>query len=437
FNVSVYYEDTVRGVGILGADISVQIEGFDYTTTIFDYEDGYYNITIDFTDTEFTGYGAFDVRIDVNLTNYYNSTNFLSIDVLGETSVSVTKIPDLITFDSGDQLNISVYYEDIVRGIGIPGADISIKVDGSDYTTTIFDYENGYYIITIDFTDPEFMGYGTFNLQIDTKLSHYYNSTDFLSVSVLGETSVIISKIPNLITYDSGDQLNISIYYEDSIRGVGIPGADISIQVDGSDYTTTIFDYENGYYNITIDFSDSEFTGYGTFNLQIDTKLSYYYNSTDFLSVNVLGETSASVSKIPDLTTYDSEDLFNISVYYEDMIRNLGITGANITAQVDSSDYTTTIFDYGNGYYNISVNCSDLIFDGYGWISFKVDINLPNYYNYTEYMDIKILGLTDYSLLNLTQYNQLVNQNDTIYEAFQGENITLYMNFINLLFMGN
>ncbi|KKL73505.1 hypothetical protein LCGC14_2074220, partial [marine sediment metagenome] len=453
-NISVYYNDTIRNVGISGANLTIYVNNRSnpyYAATWFDYGNGYYNITINLNNTLFSGYGQFNLIIDVNKTNYYNQTSSLiSIDIRGETTTIFDKEPVQSVYDSGDALNISIYYNDTIKNVGISGANLTIYVNSRSnpyYAATWFDYGNGYYNITIDFTDTKFNDYGQFTLIIDVNKTNYYNQTSSLiSIDILGETTTTFDIEPVQSVYDSGDALNISIYYNDTIRNVGISGANLTIYVNSRSnpyYTATWFDYGNGYYNITIDFTDTKFDDYGQFNLIIDVNKTNYYNQTSSpISIDILGETTTTFDKEPVQTVYDSGDTLNISIYYNDTIKNVGISGANLTIYVNSRSnpyYAATWFDYGNGYYNITINLNNTLFSGYGQFNLIIDVNKTNYYNQTSSLiSIDIRGETTTifdkepvqsvydsgDALNISIY-----YNDTIKNVgISGANLTIYVN---------
>ena len=52
--------------------------------------------------------------------------------------------------------------------------------------------------------------------------------------------------------------------------------------------------------------------------------------------------------------------------------------------------------------------------------------------NQSEEINIKLFGLTSLNLINLTEYNIIISLNGTIYEAYTGQNITIYANFVCL-----
>ncbi|MFX1289054.1 MAG: hypothetical protein ACFFFY_10920, partial [Promethearchaeota archaeon] len=49
-------------------------------------------------------------------------------------------------------------------------------------------------------------------------------------------------------------------------------------------------------------------------------------------------------------------------------------------------------FDYGDGNYQISINCSDSDFNSYGYFPIRVNVSLPNYYNQTDTLNTLIVG---------------------------------------------
>ena len=55
----------------------------------------------------------------------------------------------------------------------------------------------------------------------------------------------------------------------------------MTIEIDGVQYITTIYDYGTGDYNITLNFADSIFNGYGTFAIRVNVSLIYYENQTN------------------------------------------------------------------------------------------------------------------------------------------------------------
>ncbi|KKM90103.1 hypothetical protein LCGC14_1242000, partial [marine sediment metagenome] len=415
--VNVQYYDSFKGGEWLSAEVTAWVNNYNYTANAsIAWDATYYYIEFNFSHWEFRGYGGFTIKVELNKTYYYNATQSYNIYVGGPTSATFNKNPPKLIYDSGETLNISVYYEDTTLVSGIPGANLYIFVNNmsNPYSTTIYDYGDGNYNITIDFTDPIFNGYGSFDLIVVINKTNYqgHTSTPFIGIVIRGETTATFDKDPDQSIYYSGDTLNISVYYGDIIKSVGISGADLYIFVNSrsNPYSTTIYDYGDGNYNITIDFTDNIFNGYGSFNLFVDVNKTNYNNQTSApISINMLGETTATIDKDPSKLDYDSGDTLNISVYYKDSIKNVGISGADIYIFVNnrSNLYSTTKYDYGDGNYNITIDFTDNIFNGYGLFDLVIDVNKTYYYNGTQSYNIRVLGLTSFNLIrpdNKTSY---------------------------------
>jgi hypothetical protein len=116
-------------------------------------------------------------------------------------------------------------------------------------------------------------------------------------------------------------------------------------------------------------------TEYGQFKIQV-----IWHNDT----AGGLFEKNLTIMAVTDLTLVSPpldqdrfvDDIFNITVYYNDTGKNLGdqgIVGANIAV----NDTYIDIVDEGDGNYNIKVNSSDY---GYGWNYLKIDAD-ESYYN--------------------------------------------------------
>ena len=84
------------------------------------------------------------------------------------------------------------------------------------------------------------------------------------------------------------------------------------------------------------------------------------------------------------------------------------------------------------GYYNITVDCSIFLHDDYGLKNVTFSANKTYYENSTLVFNFNVVCLTAGSLINLTQYGQILVYNGSGYQAFLGENVTIYMNYTSL-----
>ncbi|GAH88851.1 unnamed protein product, partial [marine sediment metagenome] len=125
----------------------------------------------------------------------------------------------------------------------------------------------------------------------------------------------------------------------------------------------------------------------------------------------ITGETSLSTTKFPDpiIGYYNSDELFNITAYFEDIGRSEGINGglAKIfVKEVSASsyqEYIPVIIDpFGGGYYNITVDCSDPIFNPYGKYNIKINITKSHYYTAEDILGEIVVGNTTLTILDPT-----------------------------------
>ncbi|GAG79424.1 unnamed protein product [marine sediment metagenome] len=206
----------------------------------------------------------------------------------------------------------------------------------------------------------------------------------YIVIGITGETSLDVSVMPVRNFYYSTEVFNITAYFNDTARNQGINGATIDIDVDGSVYSPlSLFDYGNGYYNITVDCSDPIFSNYGSFQMRINATKLNYYKSVDSSFELIVGNTTLTRLSPPLNSPYVSGESFNITIFYRDVVQDSGINGATIDIDVDGSVYTPlSLFDYGNGYYNITIDVDNAQFGStYGFRTIKINASKTHYNN--------------------------------------------------------
>ncbi len=397
-NLSISYNDTVKIEGINDANISVfvnnranQYTGFEW----FAYGDGYYNVSVNFTHSIFNGYGPFSLIVDINKTNYDNHTIIKNIIVYGETSASFSKEPNLVYFNSGDALNISIYYEDTAKipAQGISGADVGILINGvTEYTGfEWFDYQDGNYNITIDFTDPDFNGYGSYNFVVNVSKIYYVNQTSTpLNIFITGETSWSFLKSPDEIEFDSDEILTVTADYNDTEKNSPILNAKITVWVNNSLNTYNYTDnatirFVGGNYEVDFNFTHWEFRSYGPFTIKIEVNKTNYYNVTKFYDIDVYGATSFNLISPSNYSSFMDGTIFNITVEFEDESKNLLLNydKFNYTTLGDSNQ-EVNIFPLPNGGYNLTIYVNDANFTTqFGLVNVTIDISKQYYRNKT------------------------------------------------------
>ncbi len=381
-----FFNDTGLDSGIVADLFTYRIEsGSVRTDNVFNLGNGYYNITIDCNDNDFNGYGPKNIEINASKHYYNNQTKTVQITIYGETELTILNPPDLTVFNSGDTFNVTVLYNDTVKNQGINGATIEYQLDpsASYKSINIAPLGSGKYNITIDCNDGDFIGYGLNTIIVNASKQYYYSQSKSVTIKILGETSLSATRIPDQSYYTAAETFNISVYYDDTVKSAGINGATIDVYVDGNPYLADEFDYGNGYYNITIDCSDSIFSNYKQFSIRVNVSLVNYHNQSTTLNTLIVGNETLFVLAPTGGAVYIEGQSFDIIVEYNDTIKDAGIDGATIEYSLDEgSTYRQDNVSYiGDGKYNININVNDTDFIKYGFVDIFIDASKQFYEN--------------------------------------------------------
>ncbi|MFX1309513.1 MAG: hypothetical protein ACFE8C_07420 [Promethearchaeota archaeon] len=356
-----------------------------------------------------TQYGDFRVQVF-----WYNNTaaGFLEkiIKILGETEL-IPSLPKFI-FDASESFDIDLFFNDKGLDAGIGGGDITYRLNNGVIRSDDTDLGNGNYRINIDCNDADFSVYGPNFIEINASKTYYNNQSEIIEITILGETDLDGSILK--YSFDSTEFFNVSLFFNDTVKDLGVSGAIRSVYLNSTPYTPiSNFDYGDGNYNITIDCDGDYFDskGYGYFNVSIAVEKPYYYNQSIEFIIYVTGETSLSTSKFPDpsIGYYNSDETFNITVYYEDVGRAEGINGALVKIYVKEvsatqyQEYIPTVLDpFGVGYYNITIDCSNSLFNPYGKYNIKINVTKSHYYLAEDILEEIVVGNTTLTILSPT-----------------------------------
>jgi hypothetical protein len=197
-------------------------------------------------------------------------------------------------------------------------------------------------------------------------------------------------------------------------------------------YSSINVSYVGGNYQIELWLRYSEFDGYGPFTLYFMLNKTNYHNQTQTLDINILGLSIFQIDNpISDETFYSNETL-TIELSYDDFIKGVPIIGAVIQWKVGlMGTYSNINVSYASGNYQIELWLRHSLFDGFGPFTLYFLLNKTHYYNQTGSLNVNLIGLTSINIINITQYNQSISLNGSIYEAQAGANLTLFANFIN------
>ncbi|KKL92875.1 hypothetical protein LCGC14_1880320, partial [marine sediment metagenome] len=303
-----------------------------------------------------------------------------NLTILGETELKFINLPSL-TFDASDIFNITSFFNDTgyIRypPKNISDAFISYSINSNPYRNdNISVLGNGLYNITIDCNDTEFTSNGLNSIVINASKLYYYNQSKNIDIIILGETSLTIVEPSNGANYDSSDIFNITLKYNNTLRNEIINTPTINYSLDGgSTYRwDSINSIGDNKYNITVNCNDTQFGNYGLQNIIVNTSKSYYYNQSESFSITITGNTALTFTKWPNQSFYYSDETFNVTAYYFDTSRDQALTGAAISVNIQGEGVYDNkyISEIGNGYYNITVNCSESVFNRYGSFTFQI-----------------------------------------------------------------
>ncbi|MFX0059163.1 MAG: hypothetical protein ACFE8J_12760, partial [Candidatus Heimdallarchaeota archaeon] len=429
------FDDSVKILPIDGADIQWKIGvGGSYSSTNVSYIGGNYQIELWLRYSEFNGYGPFTIYFILNNTYYYNQTLQLDISILGLSTSQIDSPGQDQTYNSSAILTITLSFDDVVKNIPIDSANIQWKIGiGGSYSSTNVSYIGGNYQIELWLRHTEFDGYGPFTIYLMLNKTYCYNQTESLNINILGLTTSQIDSPAQDQTYDSDEILTITLSFDDVVKNIPIDSANIQWKVGllGTYYSTNV-SYIGGNYQIELWLRHTEFDGYGSFTIYIELNKTNYYNSTESLNINILGLSTSQIDSPAQGQTFYSNETLMIGISFDDYIKGSPITSADIQWKVGLLGiYSSTNVSYIGGNYQIELWLRHPEFDGYGPFTIYLMLNKTYYYNQTESLNINLIGLTSINIINITQYNQQLSLNGSIYEAQAGENITVYANFIN------
>jgi len=342
-------------------------------------------------------YGSYDVQMAWN-NNSAAGFFEITIDIFADTELQ-WDIPKT-TFDSNETFNIDVFFNDTGINAGINADSFTYSIEGnSPRTDNITINGNGNYTIRIASNDINFSGFGHKQIEIFANERYHNNQSEIIDITILGLTELVDLSMIGGATYNSSDNIVIKVFYNDTVRNLGIASATVEYSIEASTYHP-FTDLGNGNYSITISAFDNEFGGYGSKNIDVRINKEFYYNQSQPMSIQILGETSITAQRLPNKAYYNSAETFNISVYYEDIAKSIGISGATIEIDVDTNPYSPIVYDNLDGWYNITIDCSDVIFSTYKNFGIRINVSKSYYYNQTDTLSTIIVGNVSLAVLS-------------------------------------
>ena len=366
FNISIYFNDTINNSPILNANITVEINGSLYITTIWDNGDGYYNITI--VNWQVVGYGAFQVSINASQSDYVNSTVIHNFNLYNATTQSI--VQNTLTVIRGVNATFTVYYM-WNESTPFSGTNLSvISIDGN-FISSWRDNGDGSYDLELNTSNV--IGMGATPYSIDFNISSQFNETQIYSVSlyIWNRTSYVINGVDQLV-YSVGHSGPIwYIYYGDDVV-----------------FNISYIDTDNGGALITGALSNlTLYNGTGTWdnNLTNTDIGGYYFNALSTNSLNI--------------GFYSIDILLNTTLF--------NITIATIQLEIRACNTTYNIVNYTQ--YGIGVDPNPYYGVGVG-VNITINLNLNNLYTNSI-----LTGASANLTLNGTSYIHTDIDNDGLY----------------------
>ncbi|KKM93100.1 hypothetical protein LCGC14_1211830, partial [marine sediment metagenome] len=407
YDISVFFNDTGQILNIENATLKYKINNGNYRTeNITELGSGFYNITIDCNDTDFTSNGQNDITINASKLYYNTQIETVNLVISGETSLTIISPPNGATFDASDTFNVIVEFNNTIRDEIINTPAINYSLDGGisyrwDNIASIGNNRNN---ITISCNDTDFTSNGPNSVIVNASKQYYYNQSETVNVFFLAETSLTIVSPSGGATFDASDTFYLIADFNNTVRDETIISPTITYSLDGglSYRTDNIASIGNNRFNITISCNDTDFTSNGLNNIIVNASKQYYYNQSETINIFILAETSLTIVSPSGGSTFDASDTFYLIADFNNTVRDETIISPTITYSLDGglSYRTDNIASIGNNRFNITISCNDTDFTSNGLNNIIVNASKQYYYNQSETINIFILAETSLTIVS-------------------------------------
>jgi hypothetical protein len=409
--------------GLLQSEFSVS----GYLISVTEIEPGRYRLIINesyFADANYT------IEIEIDPLDSRYSTDRLTVHFMYTPARSFLSSPNYpqVTTPYGADVNITLEYTDVDRGLGISGA--TMTPEGIAITYAEDPFNQGVYIVTLISTSLET---GEYSFNITASASGYVSK--ILSFTILIRV-VYTYAIPTVAALDIpvGNSPVFYVEYWDVDHDVSVSN-ETPFLVTGtwSSFTVT---YEPGAprprYKIvfttfddtpleqnrvvTFNFSKGASYQFGVFTVTVTIRT----HNTDFRLVSAVEPTSYRA-------------FLNISVYYGDLDNLVGIQDSKLNHYVegDSGILVSTLFnDTSPGYYIVQINATE--FGTLGLQNLEVFFNwtgaVQKYHNLSLLVSVNIIGAeSSYTLLSASEPTPYLDNMSYVFlykDLYTGQGVT-------------
>ncbi len=363
-----------------------------------------------------------------------------SVQVYNSTSIAIVS-PEhrgtIIEMAKGQIFNLTIYYNmsywtgsswGTLHLNNTMGANVTYIFQGAAPKPMVNTTIGGYSAWTVTITSPNI--YGTYPIYINAtawgNIQNYTNYLITLQVKQYG-TNLIFNDTAKEVVW--GTPIAYGFIYT-NLTGHSIitdnitidwkydsDGAYRGVLLEGLNYTVS---YNGGTEEYTITFSN--FSAH-TYKLLFHIEGDVYQSQQAHLTLIFNNRTTSLINQtnVPRLV-YQTNGLLNITVYYEDLEDNLGISGGLIQSNWSLiKDYL--VQEIGGGFYKLSLNVSSVALNNY---SILISANKNNYEAANLLIQLEIYGYPT----NITSlYAQNLTGNYAVIYAM--ENWTISFEYIN------
>ncbi|UCE09504.1 MAG: hypothetical protein JSW61_11110, partial [Candidatus Thorarchaeota archaeon] len=348
-DINVYYGTLAFGSGIVGASVSYSwtpAEGVVRSGSLtYNGTPGYYEATINTTDTEF---GIYTLYVHANRSSHAEASIYFGLEVREIGADLVATDSPVVMANYGDNATISVNYTAPDLGIQLTNAYVTFRIPFVGLTGNLTEVAPGIYNVTID---TRLLDASTFDIQVTASKPGFEVVTRTISL--------VIDPIASLVRVEASSAATITVYYEqlatyvieyyDELHDLGIENA--SLRYSWTYGSGALEEIGNGIYQLVINSSHAS-AGSINYITVAGEKDNYLSGSTtltlqvDRILVEVLASTSTGEFVTP------VGDNMTVYLYLNDTIYNRPVLGASpsVTGDVEGS-----LIPAGNGYYTFNV----------------------------------------------------------------------------------
>ncbi|MHA1325592.1 MAG: hypothetical protein ACTSRL_22600, partial [Candidatus Helarchaeota archaeon] len=359
-NITTFYFNETNKAGITGAtlNLTMQVNNSYYAMT--ERGNGNYSWIFDasvwYQTVSSLPYN-FLIKINATHPSFQYFEAFITIRIKSRPTALIAYLNDTILSDQtiyyGESLQITAYYEDILKLGGVAAA--SVNISGTPMTEDLVEIGNYTSIF-------QAVQLGDFTFRINaSRYGYAYNET-WITIHVVARLTGMKLYVDGMQTSTTSiyynESLLITAYYYDIISGIGIPAAFVNL-TGGVTWNMNAVPSQQGNYSLLY---NASIIGNLIFTINA-SRYGYQFNSTT-LNLTVM-------ERLMMINTYANGTLtYNYSIYlnqtvdfifqYYDILRGIGVENAVVNLTIQTSTWSLSEQPVGSGNYTITYNATSL-----------------------------------------------------------------------------